>query len=206
LGNLIGIDSEDLGQFEFLAGRADLTPPELEKVVQLEQALQQRPELAVEISGVFDPNIDVPALKFIRLRDVANERLDEGLGDRDENTMMLDEEIRAVVELLFIERFPDIPPESLKLTHTVPPAGDPEGKPALDELAYATDMWNRLLESEDVSDQDLADLATARAEVIRTAFLASGQFDENRVVLAESKEVESEDGEWVKLELAVASD
>ena len=206
LGNLIGIDSEDLGQFEFLAGRADLTPPELEKVVQLEQALQQRPELAVEISGVFDPNIDVPALKFIRLRDIANERLGEGLDERDENSMMLDVEIRAVVELLFTERFPDIPPESLKLTHTAPPADDPEGKPVLDELAYATDMWNRLLESEVISDQDLAALATARAEVIKAAFLASGQFDESRVVIAESQEVESEDGEWVKLELAVASD
>jgi hypothetical protein len=45
-----------------------------------------------------------------------------------------------------------------------------------------------------------------RAEVIRTAFLASGQFDENRVVIAEPQQVESEDGEWVKLELAVASD
>jgi hypothetical protein len=206
LGNLIGIDSEDLGQFEFLAGRADLTPPELEKIVQLEQALQQRPELAVEISGVFDPNIDVPALKFIRLRDVANERLDEGLGDKDENAMMLDVEIRAVVELMFTEQFPDISPESLKLTHTAPPAGDPEGKPVLDELAFATELWNRLLESEVINDQDLADLATARAEVIRTAFLASGQFAENRVVIAEPQEVESEDGEWVKLELAVASE
>jgi len=206
LGNLIGIDSEDLGQFEFLAGRADLTPPELEKVVQLEQALQQRPELAVEISGVFDPNIDVPALKFIRLRDVANERLGEGLGDRDENTMMLDVEIRALVELMFTERFPDIPPESLKLRHAAPPTDDPEGKPVLDELAYASDLWKRLLESEVISDQDLAALATARAEVIKAAFLASGQFDESRVVIAESQEVESEDGEWVKLELAVASD
>jgi hypothetical protein len=206
LGNLIGIDSEDLGQFEFLAGRADLTPPELEKVVQLEQALQQRPELAVEISGVFDPNIDVPALKFIRLRNVAKERLGEGFADQDENVMMLDVEIRTVVGLLFTERFPDIPPESLKAAFTAPPADDPEGKPVFDELAYATDLWKRLLKSEVISDQDLADLATARAEVIRTAFLASGQFDESRVVIAESKEVESEDGEWVKLELAVASD
>jgi uncharacterized protein involved in outer membrane biogenesis len=206
LGQLIGIESEDLGQFEFLAGRYDLTPPELEKVVQLEQALQQRPELAVEISGVTDPKIDVPALKLIRLRSVANERLAEGLGDKDENAMMLDVEIRAVVELLFTERFPDIPPESLKITHTAPPADDPEGKQVLDELAYATDLWKRLLESEVISEQDLADLATARAEVIKTAFLANGQFDGGRIVITETQEVESEDGEWVKLELAVASD
>ena len=206
LGKLIGIESEDLGQFEFLAGRADLTPPELEKVVQLEQALQQRPELKVEISGVTDPNIDIPALKFIRLRNTANERLGEGLDERDENAMMLDVEIRALVEVMFAERFADIPPESIKPAYTAPPADDPEGKPVVDELAYATDLWNRLLESEVISDQDLSDLATARAAVIRTAFLASGQFDESRVVIAEPQEVESEDGEWVKLELKVASD
>ena len=67
-------------------------------------------------------------------------------------------------------------------------------------------MWNRLLASEIISDQDLADLATARAEVIRTGFLASGLIDAARIVIAEPKQVESEDGEWVKLELAVAAD
>ena len=82
LGNLIGVDSEDFGQFEFLAGRADLTPPELEKIVQMEKALQQRPELTIEISGVADRVIDVPALKLIRLRAIANERLEGELGDQ----------------------------------------------------------------------------------------------------------------------------
>ena len=76
----------------------------------------------------------------------------------------------------------------------------------LDDLAYATDLWNRLLDSEVVGEQDLADLASARAQVISSAFLADGQFDESRVVIAPSVEVESEDGEWVRLELAVASD
>jgi len=205
LANLIGVDSEDFGQFEFLAGRADLTPPELEKVVQLQEALQKRPELTVEINGVSDPGIDIPALKFIRLRGIANERLDEGLGDHQDETMMLDEEIRNVVLALFIERFPDIPPESLQAAHTAPSADNPEGKPVLDELAWAVDMWNRLLGAEVISGQDLADLAMARAQAIQAAFLANDQVDEGRIVIAETKEVESEDGEWVKLELAVVS-
>jgi hypothetical protein len=208
LGNLIGIDSEDLGQFEFLAGRSDLTPPELEKVVQLKEALQKRPELRVEISGVTDPAVDTPALKLIHLRALAGERLgqEQELGDRDSESMLLDVEIRGVVEALFIERNPEIPLEGIKAEHTNPPAGDPEGKPVLDDLAYATDLWERLLASEVISDQDLTDLAQARATAISTAFLASGEFDESRVVIAEPKEVESEDGEWVRLELAVASD
>jgi hypothetical protein len=67
-------------------------------------------------------------------------------------------------------------------------------------------LWRRLLAAEVISDQDLAGLANARAEAIRTAFLASGQIDANRIAIAEPTEVESEDGEWVMLELAVASD
>lgn len=201
LGNLIGIESEDFGKFEFLAGRSDLTPPELEKIVQLESALQQRPELVVVINGVTSPAIDIPALKSRRLRAIARQRLQ---ADMDEN-MMLDEEIRTVVETMFTERFPDIPSQSLKAAHTAPPADDPEGKPELDELAWATDMWNRLLASEVITGQDLTDLALARAQAIKAGFIANGQVDAKRIVISETKEVESEDGEWVELELAVTS-
>ena len=133
-------------------------------------------------------------------------RLGEDLDDRDDDTMMLDDRIRAVVETLFSERFPDTTLESLKAAHTAPPADDPEGKPVLDELAYAGDMRDRLLAAEIISDQELADLAMARANAIRTAFLASGQIAENRVVIAEPTEVESDDGEWVMLELGVAAE
>jgi len=206
LGNLIGIDSEDLGQFEFLAGRSDLTPPELEKVVQLKEALQKRPELTVEISGVTDKTIDIPALKFIQLRALAVERLGEEFSDKDRHSMLLDVNIRSLLETLFTERSPDIPLEGIKAQHTNPPAGDPEGKPILDDLAYATDLWGRLLASEIITDQDLTELAQARATAISTAFLASGEFDASRVVIAQPKEVESEDGEWVRLELGVVSD
>ena len=206
LGGLIGLDSEDLGQFEFLAGRADLTPPEIEKIAQLEEALQQRPELVVEVSGVTNPEIDVPALKYIRLRDTARARLGEEGNGGDSEFVMLDAEIRNVIETLFVERFPDITLEAVKSGHTGPLADDPVGEPALDELAYAADLVDRLLASEVVGEQDLTQLAHARAEAIRTAFLATGQFDESRIVMAEPKQVESEDGEWVKLELGVVSD
>jgi hypothetical protein len=206
LGNLIGIDSEDFGQIEFLAGRSDLTPPELEKISQIEQALLQRPQLTVEIGGVTDRVIDIPALKFIHLRQLASERLDEALDDQHGDTMMLDDEIRGVVEILFAERFPDVSRQDIRAEHTAPPADDPEGKPLVDELAYATDLWNRLLASEIISDQDLADLATARARAIKAGFLANGLIGEGRIAVVESNEVDSDDEQWVKLELAVASD
>jgi len=36
--------------------------------------------------------------------------------------------------------------------------------------------------------------------------MSACSWDESRVVIAEPKEVESEDGEWVKLELGIVSD
>ena len=120
--------------------------------------------------------------------------------------MMLDQEIRGLLESLFSERFPDIPLETLKAPHMKAPPDDPEAKPVLDDLAYSAELRDRLLASEPISEQDLAELATARAQAISLAFLASGQFSEERIVIADSVELESEDGEWVVMELAVAAE
>lgn len=206
LGKLIGIDSEDLGQFQFLAGRFDLTPPEIEKTAQLQQALAQRPELRIEIQGPYDPVLDTPKLQYFRLRDQVISQLGESASDQDDEIAMLDADIRATLEDLFSQRFPGMPLEDLKTSHTVPPADDPEGKPVFDALAYSADLRDRLLAAETISQQDLEDLANQRADAIRDAFLAGGEFDEKRIVIGAPLATPSEDGEWVVTELAVATD
>lgn len=205
LGSLIGVESEDFGQFQFLAGRADLTPPELEKISQLQEALQIRPELAIEVGAVFDPAIDVPALQYQQLRWVVLARLGADYASPGEKLSMLDEDIRAVFESLFAQRFPDVPLESVRAAHRAPPADDPEGDPVLDYLAYAADLRDRLLAAEAVGQPELESLATARAQAIRDAFLAGGGFDEARIAIGEPVAVESPDPEWVVMELGVAA-
>ena len=204
LGNLVG-GGEDFGQFEFLAGRADLTPPELEKVVKLGEALQQRPQLAIALAGVHDAAVDAPVLRYFRLRDTVFERLERAPADGDDDAgEMLAEEVRGVLEDLFRERFPGEDLDTLRAAHTAPPPGDPEGKPRLDELAYAANLRDRLLESEVIGPDDLRALAEARAEAVRAAFLAAGAIGEERLQLVEPVAVESGDGEWVAMELEVA--
>jgi hypothetical protein len=206
LGNLIGIESEDLGRFQFLAGRADLTPPELEKVAQLQQALQQRPELGLELKGPFDPAIDVPALQYQRLRDMVLQRLDEDYADPEGEFRMLSDEIRGALEDLFTERFPETPLDSVKAEHMAPPVDDANKAPVLDELAYAGDLRDRLLAAQAIESADLEALARARAEAVRSAFLATGEFDESRIMTADPVASESEEDEWVIMELGVAVD
>jgi hypothetical protein len=206
LGSLIGVDSEDLGQFRFLAGRSDLTPPEREKIGHLQQALQQRPELAVEVRGAFDPTIDVPALQLRNLRAAVLERLGPQYMNQVEEFRMLDEQIRGVLEALFTERNPETPLESVRSAHRVPPPDDPDGEAVLDELAYSTDLRDRLLAAEPIGRQDLEELANDRAAAIRDAFLADGAIAEERLLVAAPAEAESEDDEWVLMDLGVAAE
>jgi hypothetical protein len=158
------------------------------------------------VGAVFDPAIDVPALQYQQLRSVALERLGEDYANPDEEFSMLSDEIRALFESLFAERFPDTPLESVQALHMSPPADDPEGDPALDQLAYAGDLRDRLLAAEPVGQAELENLASARAQAVRDAFLASGEFDEARIVIAAPAAVASEDTEWVVMELGVVAD
>lgn len=204
LGRLIGMHSEDLGEFQFLAGRSDLTPPEMEKVSQLEKALAKRPQLVIEIAGVTAPAIDKPALQSARL----SARLLKGIDDTEgrlDDTMLLNDKVLTAMESLFSERFPEQPLAALKAKHTAAPADNAGGKPKLDRLAYATDLRDRLRTTEPVSEQDLADLAKARAEAVQAAFAADQQVGKDRIRLTETRTVESKDGEWVKLKLEVGA-
>jgi len=205
LGSLVGVESEDFGQFQFLAGRADLTPPEIEKIGKLQEALLQRPELAIEIGGVYVPAIDRPALQYQALRDAVLQRLGDNELAADGQVEMLDVNIRSVLEGIFTERFPDIPLDTIKAEHMAPPPDKPEGEPVLDKLAYAGDLRDRLLASEQIGAEELEALASARAEAIRAAFLAAGGLDEQRIEVTPPEEGESEDGEWVLMELGVSN-
>jgi len=204
LGGLVGAEDENLGQFQFLAGRADLTPPEMERIGLLQEALRKRPELAIEVSGAYAPEIDVPALQYDRLRGAVLARVGQEAAPDGQEITMLDEQLRSVLEALFTERFPETPLDAVKAEHSAPPPDDPEDVPVLDGPAYAADLRDRLLDAVEISQSDLAALANERAGAIQAAFLASGEFPVDRIQVADPKETESEDEEWVAVELGVA--
>jgi hypothetical protein len=204
LGSLIGVESEDLGEFQFLAGRSDLTPPELEKVVQLKQALLQRPKLGLEIKGVVAPAIDVPALKYQVLEAILIEREGDAEPGEAQSINMLDDDVRRTLEKLYKERVPDEPLKRVKTDNMTPPADDPEGRPVLDKLAYSASLRDRLLETIVIGEAELKALAQSRAEAIQAAFLAN-ELDASRISIVGIEEVKPEDDQWIKLVLGITS-
>jgi hypothetical protein len=62
LGNLVGAEAGELEYLVFEPGRADLSPPEIEKAGKIAEALGLRPQLALQIGGVYAPDNDAAAL------------------------------------------------------------------------------------------------------------------------------------------------
>ncbi|MGK0499409.1 MAG: hypothetical protein ACJAYG_001046 [Oceanicoccus sp.] len=207
LGNLLGISAEELGQIEFLAGRADLTPPEREKIAQLQQAILQRPELVIEISGASASALDKPALQYQQLKTAILLQMDKDSlpNSGDKRDVMLDSEIRSQLENLFEQRFPDISLKALRKQYTVPPVDNPTAKAEFDDLAYAIDLRDQLLAQEIVTKQDLLALAELRANTVKEAFISHEQLESTRVVVIKSTETDQVEGEWITLNLSVGT-
>ena len=177
LGNLVGVDSEDFGTLSFQPGSADVSPPDREQLLKLAEAMTQRPELALEVSGSWLPALDAPALREARLDGDLKAWQAANPGDEDELSTQRE---RRAVEALFGTRFPSDPLDGIAMTHRVTPPENPEGEAVLDEPAYVAELKTRLTESIDITTADFEALARARAQAV----LAVLQGDPNDTTLA----------------------
>jgi hypothetical protein len=68
LGALFGGDEELLNTVSFEAGKGSVPPPEQEKLVKLLEALRQRPQLKLIVTGRFNSEADGQAIKQLQIR------------------------------------------------------------------------------------------------------------------------------------------
>jgi uncharacterized protein involved in outer membrane biogenesis len=107
LGSLLGEGAEKFDAVEFDPGKAELLPPEKEKLKKLADALQKKPQLKLVVQGQFSPEIDGLELKQLNLSRAVATRMgvqpkpDEDLGPLD----LGDSKVKGALEKLFEERF-----------------------------------------------------------------------------------------------------
>jgi uncharacterized protein involved in outer membrane biogenesis len=107
LGSLLGGGAEKFDAVEFDPGKAELLPPEKEKLKKLADALQKKPRLKLVVQGQFSPEIDGLALKQINvsravaIRAGVQPKPDEDLEPLDFG----DSKVKGALEKLFTERF-----------------------------------------------------------------------------------------------------
>lgn len=162
-----GADAGDPGQVAFTPGSTQLSPPAEERVAQLAEGLGERPQLAVEVHGGFDPARDLEALRLrAARRDVARAA---GL---DAAPDLSNRKVIAAAERLFLRRG-----GQRAALQRLREGKEPYGRALLARLAAVTNI-------EPVETQALAG---ERAEAVRLALIEHG-VDPARIRLGEPRE------------------
>lgn len=211
LGNLLGVEADELEYLSFDYGRSDLAPPERERITKLAEALALRPELALEIPPVADDVPDRAALQAAQLESIVDERL----ALLDDDAVAVQERRMTVLEAIYREEnvSPDADADTAleqmrsEFTKPAPTATDAAGEgPSFDALAYAAALERRLAESQVLPNGTLRELASARAESVRQAIVEIDTALNARIVVVEPAESARGSEDTVRMRVALAAD
>ena len=196
IGKLIpgGGSEEDLQFIEFQPGSAALIPDEMKKLEVLEQALDERQGLRLDITGTADSTIDRAAVRARKLRDqlLAMRQQERGPVQTGQEELSVEDEQRLVAELF----------AKLQAQSAGPPAKPPDAEaptpPTVEE------MKQRLASAIPVAEAELETLARQRGEAVRNHLLESGKLSNERVFLLDVNAAAS-GHERIRTQLAIAA-
>ncbi|HYX74249.1 MAG TPA: DUF748 domain-containing protein [Steroidobacteraceae bacterium] len=205
LGHMFGGGNEHLNVIEFAGGSAELEKPAQDQLGSLAKALQERPQLKLDVPMVSSDTIDRPALAAARLRSALLARAAgtrEGRRHPDTAGEMALADPEKHFKLLLAEyqaqlgKDKPLPPSAAAVQQAKRKETPPYDA-AISELEAA------LLEHVQVPDGDLEALAQARAQAIQGTLVSNGQIDPSRLFLVNAAAPKPQSGDTVKIELAL---
>jgi hypothetical protein len=174
IAGLVG-GGDDLDSLSFATGQSQLPPDAIAKLDKITKALAERPSLAVEIRGAFDPQADALAIKAGKFNAVYEKRLADG------------GKPRKILEALFTEKLGSEALAEQRALHLKPASDAAKNKNEL-ELAiesYQNSLRSELVAREVVLEGDLRQLALARAAAVRSQLVEVNKVDAAHVFVLE---------------------
>lgn len=202
LGSLVGVDSEDFGTLTFSAGQAEISPPDREQLVKLVDAMQQRPELRLEVAGTYVVEADKQALQTQQV----DQRIEASVAAmKSAGEALSTEQRRRVMEQMLANSEPGSDLLALQQEFSSIPAGEDSEKATavLDETAYSEALRQRLIDAEPVGEAELLALAEARADAVMAAIAGDGSESPLAVTRLPAAVVDAADNAEVPMELKV---
>ncbi len=187
LSSLIG-GGEEMSFVEFEYGSASLTEAGLKKIDALTKALYERPNMKLEIEAYVDPAQDKEALKKAELnRLVKTQKVKEMINQGQTPAQLAEISItdaEYAKYLTLVYKAADIPKPrtALGIAKTIPPA----------------EMEKLIHDNIVITEGDLAQLATRRAQSVREQFLKTGKVEPARIFLVKAPTLKPEKKEKVK--------
>jgi hypothetical protein len=148
--------NQDYNHLNFAPGWAILTPADQRKLGTLAKALRDRPAVKVGITGRVDPKLDVPGLREAMLRTAIGEQKIKALGDS-----------AAGASPATIRIAPDEYGKYLWRAYKAADFPKPTNFIGMTKSVPQDEMKKLMLEHFKVTEEDLRNLANARAEAVR---------------------------------------
>lgn len=170
LGNLFGLHSDKLESVIFDAGKAELSPPEREKLKSVAEVVAKKPNLALTVIPSYDPKADKAALQEAAVRhDIAEEMgLQLKPGENPGPVDLNNPKAQSAVQKLAKERSEE--GKNRKLVDKLKDYFD-TSKP--DQAALQA-MLQQLRDGVSISDAQLKSLAETRGAAIQGELAKSG--------------------------------
>jgi hypothetical protein len=157
LGNMLGIDGEELKSINFELGFATLLPPAIEKIANYTKILSERPGINLKITPTYNQEADSYALKAAILQEQFNGSTGVPYGE--------------LLAILYTQAFAQERLEELKLSHTK--------DKTLNTRAFEEAMYEALVHVQPLDESALEILATKRANAIYDALINEGVLEEH---------------------------
>ena len=186
LSSLTG-GGEELSFIEFDYGSAVISAEETKKISMIGKALNDRPNIKLDIEGYVDAEQDKYALKKAELdRRIKAQKMKETMSKDDqqiavENVVLTEQEYDKYLKQVYRSADFSKPRNILGMQKTLPPA----------------EMEKLMLANIDVTDSDLRQLAARRAQNVKELMLQS-DIAADRIFIVESKSLTPEKKEKVK--------
>lgn len=196
LGGLFGGNGEEMGGVLFEPGRADIGPPELEKLHKVMVALAQRPRLSLEVRGGVDPDLDGRALKSLQVRRALAAKLGFRWSPEEEpGPVPFDSAAsQSALEELADERGGPNAVDKLQAAFEkkegrkvgrIGRVSALVGRPSPDSAFYRA-LFEHLVETAPLAAQDLEALAGRRAQAVAVELTRRGALDPGRVKVGDT--------------------
>jgi hypothetical protein len=169
IGNLVGGSGEELQYVAFDPGSAELTDADRGKLQTLQQALNERPALRLEVEGRADPSLDGQALAQQKVEAAVLDRFEKASKKAAAATPSADRRLELLNEL-YIQQFGKQPMKREEI---------PGGK-TVERVMSGEEVVSELAATRQVTEVELRQLAQNRAVRIREFLVGENHAGQGR--------------------------
>ncbi|MDX1498880.1 MAG: DUF748 domain-containing protein [Woeseiaceae bacterium] len=197
LARLVGGSPDELDHVLFAPGSARLGPPEEQTLTRLADAMRERPELVLEITGTWGPARDRRALRLLALEEALAREV-EALSENPDIPIAT-RRFRAL-ENLFTVRFSPLRLEELEAAYTRE-VTDESGasRREVDATGYFGAIRAQLEDTFEIGDQVLENLARERIDAISGFLVDDRRIDGGRVRAAGIRAAREREGDRISV-------